>query len=164
MQLIDGDSEILRNPLPYIEELDMEELTDLADYMYALVEMKGGAGLSANQIGLDRRMFVINYKDYKQTFINPKIEWLSDEFIMLEEGCLTYPGIFMNVKRPTGCRLSYTDYEGKYHERSLFTGLSNRIILHEYDHMEGQFFYDHLSNVQKQRFWKKVKKSEKKVA
>lgn len=164
MKLIDPSSPILNRPLEDSTWINITEMQGLADQMYAFVSSSGGAGLSANQVGIDERVFVINYKDYKQTFINPKITWLSDELRMLEEGCLSYPGVFINVKRPTGCRMTYTDYNGELQQDALFTGLSARIILHEYDHMEGKFFYDHLSNVQKQRFWKKVEKNRKKVA
>jgi peptide deformylase len=78
---------------------------------------------------------------------------------LLEEGCLTYPDLFMNVKRPDAIRMTFIDYEGTKQEEQLFMGVTNRIIQHEYDHMEGKFFWSHLSKVQLDRWNKKLKKS-----
>lgn len=160
MNLADYNNPLLTSPLGFIEnpEKDLEGLSELAKSMYQLVTQFGGAGLSANQIGVNKRMFVVKYKDYEQAFINPKITWFSDKPLVLEEGCLTFPGVFIGVKRPDACRISYIDIEGNYHEEMLFTGISNRIIQHEYDHMEGKFYYDHISKLQMDRLKKKMKK------
>ena len=123
------------------------------------IDKNGGAGLAANQVGIDKRMFVVKYEDYKQAFINPQITWYSDRKLLLEEGCLTYPDLFMNVKRPDAIRMTFIDYEGNKQEEQLFMGVTNRIIQHEYDHMEGKFFWSHLSKVQLDRWNKKLKKS-----
>ena len=158
MNLVESTHPLLNSPLNDIENIDISELQKLADEMYGFVETKGGAGLSANQVGIDKRMFVVKYQDYQQTFINPRIMWESDRKLMLEEGCLTFPGLFMNVKRPDAIRMTYIDYDGKKQEEQIFMGITNRIIQHEYDHMEGKFFYDNLSNLQRDRWTKKLKK------
>ena len=158
MNLVESTHPLLNSPLRDIENINIDELQKLANEMYAFVDQQGGAGLSANQVGIDKRMFVVKWKEYQQTFINPKITWESDRKLMLEEGCLTFPNIFMNVKRPDAIRLTYIDYDGKKQEEQLFMGITNRIILHEYDHMEGRFFYDHLSKLQSDRWKKKLRK------
>ena len=160
MNLAEHNNPLLTSPLEFIEDLNenFEGLQELAKQMYALTEQFGGAGLSANQIGINKRMFVLKYREYEQTFINPKITWFSDKNIVLEEGCLTFPGVFIGVKRPDACRISYTDFDGNKQEEKLFTGISNRIIQHEYDHMEGRFYYDHISKLQMNRLKKKMKK------
>jgi peptide deformylase len=160
MNLADYNNPLLTTPLEFIEEpeKDIEGLKELSKQMYQLVAQFGGAGLSANQIGINKRMFVVKYGDYEQTFINPKITWFSDQKIVLEEGCLTFPGVFIGVKRPDACRVTFMDSDGNHHEEMLFTGISNRIIQHEYDHMEGKFYYDHISKMQMNRLKKKMKK------
>ena len=158
MNLVDHKHPLLNKRLPEIENPNMDELRDLADQMYEFVDTKGGAGLSANQVGIDKRMFVVKWKEYKQTFINPVITWESDRKIVLEEGCLTFPGVFIGVKRPDGCRVTYIDYDGNKQEDQLFMGITNRIIYHEFDHMEGKFYYDHLSRMQMDRWKRKMTK------
>jgi peptide deformylase len=160
MNLADYNNPLLTSPLEFIEnpKENLEGLREMSKQMYALVKQFGGAGLSANQIGINKRMFVVKYGDYEQTFINPKITWFSDQNIVLEEGCLTFPGVFIGVKRPDACRVTFIDADGNEHEEMLFTGISNRIIQHEYDHMEGKFYYDHISKMQMNRLKKKMKK------
>lgn len=160
MNLAEYNNPLLTSPLEFIEtsSKDLEGLKELSKQMYQLVAQFGGAGLSANQIGINKRMFVVKYREYEQTFINPKITWFSDKNIVLEEGCLTFPGVFIGVKRPDACRVTFMDANGDEHEEMLFTGISNRIIQHEYDHMEGKFYYDHISKLQMGRLKKKMKK------
>jgi len=158
MKLVDSNHPLLNKRVDDIKEPDMTELKALADEMYAFVEKGGGAGLSATQVGIEKRMFVVKWKEHQQTFINPQLTWESDRKIVLEEGCLTFPGVFIGVKRPDACRLTYIDYDGTLQEEKLFMGVTNRIILHEYDHMEGKFYYDHLSKLQRDRWKRKMRK------
>ena len=158
MKLVNHTDPLLNSKLPLIPEWTILDLQEIADQLYETCEKMGGAGLSANQVGIDKRMFVVKWQGWQQTFINPEITWTSDKNIVLEEGCLTFPGVFIGVKRPDACRLSYIDYDGKPQEEQLFTGITNRIILHEYDHMEGKFYYDHLSKLQKRRWSVKMQK------
>ena len=98
-----------------------------------------GVGLSANQIGMDTRAFVmirdIEYNDIIVCF-NPKIIKKYDECVDFEEGCLSYPDQFINVKRPDKIDVMYEDEEGKEHKIKL-EGFSSRVFQHEYDHLEG---------------------------
>ena len=158
MELVNYKHPLLNKKLDPIENPNMDELRDTADQLYAFVDEKGGAGVSANQVGIDKRMFVVKWKEHQQTFINPQLTWESDRKIVLEEGCLTFPGVFIGVKRPDACRLTYIDYDGTLQEEKLFMGVTNRIILHEYDHMEGKFYYDHLSKLQRDRCKRKMRK------
>lgn len=158
MNLVAANDPILRKKMDVVENYDVAEMQKLIDDMYAFVEANGGAGVSASQLGIEKRVFVVAYGDYKHAFINPEITWESNESIMLEEGCLSYPGVFANVKRPVATNVTYTDYDNVTHKDARFTGITNRIILHEYDHMEGKLFYDHLSRLQMDRFASRVKK------
>jgi peptide deformylase len=158
MQLVDHKHPLLNKKLDEIEDVNIEDLRSIIDSMYSFVDQQGGAGLSANQVGIDKRIFIVKWGEYKQTFINPIITWTSEKNILLEEGCLTFPGVFIGVKRPDAIRMTYIDDNGEKQEEQLFTGITNRIILHEYDHMEGMFYYDHLSKLQKDRLKAKVSK------
>lgn len=159
MKIVNNKNPLLNKPLAFMENLDLLELQDIADQLFSFIDKNGGAGLAASQVGIDKRMFVVKYNDYQQTFINPKIVWESERNLSLEEGCLTYPDLFMEVKRPDATRLNFIDYNGDKIEEKLFMGITNRVIQHEYDHMEGKFFWDHLSKVQLDRWKKKIKKA-----
>ena len=98
-----------------------------------------GVGLSANQIGIPERAFVmirdIEYNEILVCF-NPRIIKTYSERVEMEEGCLSYPGIFLKITRPKKIIVKYEDVDKKIHKLKL-DGLSARIFLHEYDHMEG---------------------------
>lgn len=145
--LIDKDSPILLSELPEItvEELKKTHdltLEDLHANLTQTMAAYGGIGLSANQAGLPVRAFVM-YTDLNEKkvtlYLNPKITWESDETSMFSEGCLTYPYLFLNIKRPNLIKFTYTNIDGEQSEGS-FSGLSARIFQHEYDHMEGKNF------------------------
>lgn len=104
---------------------------DLAETMLA----NNGIGLSANQIGLPYRAFAIKSEQIIVCF-NPKIVDYSEETIYLEEGCLSYPNLFIKVKRPQKIKIRYTEPNGNVVTK-IFSGLTARVVLHEYDHMEG---------------------------
>ena len=98
-----------------------------------------GVGLAANQIGMDTRAFAmirdIEYNDIIVCF-NPVILKKYDECVDFEEGCLSYPDEFINVKRPDKIDVMYEDEEGKEHKIKL-EGFPSRVFQHEYDHLEG---------------------------
>ena len=98
-----------------------------------------GVGLSANQIGMDVRVFAmirdIEYNDIIVCF-NPRIVKSYAEEVEMEEGCLSFPDTFINVHRPNKITVKYEDEEGKDHKVTL-QGLPSRIFQHEFDHLEG---------------------------
>ncbi|QNL22118.1 peptide deformylase [Hyphobacterium sp. CCMP332] len=135
------------------DELDVKEL--VAD-MYETMYQAKGVGLAGPQIGKNLRIFVIDGEPmeedelmgFKQAFINPEIE---DEFgddWTFEEGCLSIPNIRENVDRPERLKIKYYDEDWNFHEEE-YEGLKARIIQHEYDHIEGILFTDHLSGFKK---------------
>ena len=123
-----------------------------------------GIGLSANQIGIMERVFVM-YSDVKKretiTCFNPKIVTQSDTKILMDEGCLTYPGLWLKVKRPDGIEVEYEDKNGEIQNQAMF-GLECRIFLHEYDHMEGTNFTQKVSKIKLNRALKRRSKMVKK--
>jgi len=97
-----------------------------------------GIGLSANQCGLPYRVFVL-WSNPTKVMFNPVIADVSTEHIMLEEGCLTYPNLFIKIKRPKLIRVRYMDSFGEAHT-DKFVGMSARCVQHEMDHLDGVNF------------------------
>lgn len=130
-------------------------LSDMWDTMYA----SDGVGLAAPQIGRNDRIVVIDADPVKEAFpecegrkltlINPEIEVLEGEKISRAEGCLSLPGLSENVERVENIRLRWVDEKFQPHDE-VFTGFLARIIQHEYDHLEGKVYIDHISPIRKQ--------------
>ena len=142
------------------EKCDREKVRqDLIDSM----EHYQGIGLSANQIGIMERVFIM-YEDINNrnilTCFNPKILEISKEEVLIDEGCLTYPGIWLKLKRPIAIKVEFEDEKGKKHEQEM-TGLPSRIFQHEHDHMEGTDFTRLASPLKLQLAIKKLKKKYK---
>ena len=144
------------------EEIDKDypELEQLIKDMYETLERSEGIGLAAPQVGLPIRLVVINldvisddlpeYKGYIKTFINPFIEEYDEtETDVMEEGCLSLPGIHEKVKRPTRIRVTYQDEQFQEHDEWV-TGYLARVMQHEFDHLDGVVFTDHLQGLRRQ--------------
>ena len=134
---------------------------DLIDSM----EHYQGVGLSANQIGIMERVFIM-YEDVTVrkilTCFNPKILETSKEQILMDEGCLTYPGVWLKVKRPIAVLFEYEDEKGEKHQKE-FQGPPSRIFQHEYDHMEGTDFTKRVSRLKIDRAMTKLNKTVKRL-
>lgn len=116
-----------------------------------------GVGLAANQVGLNYRLFVMGSQGVGYAFFNPEILEVTG-MTSFEEGCLTFPGLFLPVKRPETVKIKYWDMNGVEKEQT-FTGLSARIVLHEYDHLEGVLMTSKVSPLILERQKRKVKKN-----
>ena len=129
------------NPLlkQVMEEFDFSnpptDPLELVSIMAQVMIDNGGIGLAANQIGLPYRAFVL-YADELIPVFNPKIVDFSEEMIILEEGCLSYPGLFVKIKRPRQIRARYTEPNGVVVTKT-FTGMTARAFQHECDHLNG---------------------------
>ena len=135
--LIPSDDSLLHNKIKKCSyNLDRSKL------VYTLHENMfhyNGVGLSANQLGIDERVFVmISNMEAQETItcFNPKIIKESKEIVTMEEGCLSYPELFLDIPRPSSVIVKYED-EGKKIHKERLTGFIARIFQHEYDHMEG---------------------------
>mgnify|MGYP001197253446 FL=1 len=139
---------------------------DVAENLIDTMRLENGVGLAANQVGLLERVFVM-YSDIKEKKIiacfNPHIIEYATEEIVMDEGCLSYPGLWLKIKRPVWIRATWEDQNGVKDEYKL-AGLEARIFQHEMDHMEGLNFTDLVSNLKlsmaKKRVQKQLKKSE----
>ncbi|MBQ0136560.1 MAG: peptide deformylase [Paludibacteraceae bacterium] len=136
-------------------EMDVHQL--IADMQETLTQAEG-CGLAAPQVGLSKRLFIVDgselgedypdCKDFKQAFINPEIIEESEETSTYSEGCLSLPGISENVIRPKTITIRYQDADFQWHE-DTYTDFKARIVLHEYDHLEGHVFTDRISPIRK---------------
>jgi len=135
-------------------------INDMLDTMYAAP----GIGLAAIQIGVPKRIIVIDVSKEEEKkplyFINPKITFKSDGNSTYEEGCLSVPGQFAEIDRPDQCHINYLDYNGKEQELKA-KGLLATCIQHEMDHLEGILFIDYLSKLKKSFIVKKLSKQKK---
>ena len=123
-----------------------------------------GLVLSANQVGLMERVFVMytNFEKREATAcFNPKITYYGEQEVFMDEGCLSYPGLWLKVKRPDGIEVQYEDKSGEIQHQAMF-GLECRIFLHEYDHMEGTDFTKKVSKIKLDRAKKRQSKMLKK--
>lgn len=162
-KLISVTDSILKEPLaPCSDNLDRKVLqAKLNDAM----EHYQGIGLSANQIGIMERAFIM-YSDVKKkemiTCFDPMITEYHLDKIVMDEGCLTWPGLWLKVERSEGIRCIYYDVDGELVQVEMH-GLESRIFQHEYDHMEGTNFTKLVSslklNIAKRRATKMKKKS-----
>lgn len=134
-------------------------LKELVADMYETMDHADGVGLAAPQIGLPIRVVVIDldvlsdsmpeYKDFRRTYINAHIIETGEEMVSMEEGCLSLPGIHENVKRPTRIHVRYMDEDFNEHDEWV-EGYLARVMQHEFDHLEGKMFIDHLSPLRRQ--------------
>jgi peptide deformylase len=122
----------------------------------------GGIGLSANQCGVQARIFVMGTDDFQMTCINPKIVATSQDTVREDEGCLSYPGMYLKVDRPSWIDVEYTDELGQLHQERL-SGVTARCFLHELDHMNGVRFVDHVGPVAIRMAKKRVEKMMRQV-
>ena len=134
--LIPANSPILKQVMepfdfsnPPVNPLDL--VTDLAETMLA----NDGIGLSANQVGLPYRVFVMLGQELIPCF-NPRIVDRSEETIMLEEGCLSYPDLFVKIKRARRIKVRYAEPNGNI-VTQIFDGMTARVFQHEMDHLDG---------------------------
>ena len=161
---------ILTEPDPFLRQKssEVEQVTDetrkLMDDMLDTMYDAPGIGLAAIQIGVPKRVIVIDLsRDEKKNplyFVNPKIIKKSDTDSTYEEGCLSVPGQFAEVDRPDKCHISFLDYNGKKQEIKA-EGLLATCIQHEMDHLEGILFIDYLSKLKKNLIVKKLSKQKK---
>ena len=146
----------------------------LAKHLLENMELHGGVGLTASQIGINARVFAFKENTGSSLIdvvaFNPKINSYSEETALEAEGCLSYPGLFVKVKRPKSLHVSYTTATGELIDTVLgeFTA---RVFGHEYDHCEGVDFRERASNLhlrqgmQKRKYWlRKMKQANKKMA
>ena len=148
-----------------LKDEGFKDRKELSEAMFDTMKKYGGIGLSANQVGLPFNMFVLGdhpeiEKGLKMTCFNPMIISASADQVMMKEGCLTFPFVFLNISRPRKVTVKYEDENGDLKEGHL-DGMFSRIFQHEYDHMLGKTFVDGISKMKLDMAYKKAEKQMK---
>jgi peptide deformylase len=122
----------------------------------------GGIGLSANQCGVFERVFIIGTDTYELVCINPQIIRASEDLLKTDEGCLSYPGLYLKIDRPSWLEVMFVNEQGIIQNMRL-DGLTARCFAHELDHMNGKRFVEYVGKVALQTARRKQEKIMKKV-
>ena len=160
--VIYGDP-VLREVSRKVDEIN-QEIKDLVSDLADTLKKANGLGLSAVQIGVLKRVFVVDLSavdinESLRVFINPEIIE-SSQAVTFEEGCLSFPGIYQKIERPAKVKVRAMDLTGETFELEA-EGLAARAILHEYDHLEGKLFIDYLSPLTKSMLRGRLRKLSK---
>lgn len=132
---------------------------ELALGLIKAMDDNNGYGLSANQLGLPYRVFVMRGNPPFVCF-NPRIAMFGEEENVLEEGCLTFPNLIVKVKRPKHVRVRFSTPSGVMTTKQ-FTGMTARVFQHELDHLDGILFYEKANRYHREQAFKKMKKLNK---
>ena len=159
---LSGILEIKKYPDPVLKKISEpvkvfdESLAEFVKVLFASMRVHDGVGLAAPQVGVLKKIAVVEYEGKSYVLINPKV--IDQKGIQEgEEGCLSFPGIYANVVRPQWVRIESKDLNG---ETVTFEGegFTARAFLHEMDHLSGKLFIDYLSNLKRNAIKKKVSK------
>ncbi len=150
-----GDK-ILREKTKDFEMIDGNTIKLIQD-MFETMRTADGIGLAANQVGIDKSIFIIDLSPVEgfeklkpMVFINPKIITRSDELVKLEEGCLSIPNLRASVERPEALKIQYLDTDEKLQELDA-DGYLARVIQHEFDHLIGKVYTDRVDPITKKK-------------
>ncbi len=136
-------AEVLRTPAVPIEKFD-EELTTTIEQMFTTMVRGRGIGLAGPQVGISKRFFIVQLEgDKPRVFINPELIATSAELSEYEEGCLSIPGAYANLDRPSSIKIQAWNERGRPFTLEA-AGLLARVIQHELDHLSGILFTDKL--------------------
>lgn len=150
MNIIKFPDPILREQMPAFDfenpPMDPKTLEkEMLEFMYA----RDGIGLAANQVGVRARVFVMGHKDNPEAgmaFFNPIIVANTEKVEDLEEGCLSFPGVYVKIKRPSAIKARWQNSSGEW-EEGEFDGYNCKCFLHEFDHLEGITYQDRVSTL-----------------
>lgn len=169
LPILEAPDPRLRTISSPVETID-DDLQRLIDDMFETMYDAPGIGLAAIQVGVPKRVLVIDLQEPESdeegappvrrpmVFINPEILRESEDITLYNEGCLSVPDQFAEVERPASIRASWMDREGRIHEEQL-DGLLAICLQHEMDHLQGVLFIDHLSRMKRDMLLKKLSKA-----
>ena len=164
---------IITTPNPILKKISEEvptvddSIRKIFDDMLKSMRHANGAGLAAVQVGILKRMLIVDIAENHDDpspgpifMVNPKITKFSEEHIIYEEGCLSFPGGMSEISRPLNVTVEYLDYNGDFQTLSASKWLA-RAIEHEIDHLNGIVMTDYMSKLKEQMFLKKIEKRKK---
>ena len=157
MEILRLGNELLHQKAQPVKQIGPEQQKIAADLLKALHDGKG-IGLAGPQIGIMERIFVIHIEGgAPHVFINPSIIETSQELAKYEEGCLSIPGFYADIVRPVKIKVQAWNEAGRPFTLEV-SGLPARVILHEYDHLDGILFIDRLPEEKKKRYMAKLER------
>jgi peptide deformylase len=157
MEILVLGNELLRGKAEPVKHID-DAIRAAAGEMIEALHAGKGVGLAGPQVGLMKRIFVIHVEgDVPRVFINPSITATSTELVKYEEGCLSIPGLWADVVRPRSVQIQAWNEAGRPFTMEV-DGILARVILHEYDHLEGVLFIDRIPVHKRERILAKMKK------
>jgi peptide deformylase len=163
MEVLTLENELLREKAKPVKKFD-GHTADLAREMAAILQNESGIGLAGPQVGVFERFFITLVPNDKiRVFVNPSIIETSIETSKYEEGCLSIPGVFEDVVRPSRVKVQAWDESGKVFNLEC-GGVLARCVQHEYDHLEGVLFIDKLSEFKRTRLLDKYEKVKKQLS
>lgn len=140
MELILEGNKILHKRAKRVDKID-DKIRNIAASMIGVMNSNNGIGISGPQCGILKRIIVILMNQEPRVMINPEIISQSEDLCEDKEGCLSFPGIFLNILRPSSIKVKYRSLSGHPHLET-YEGLTARIIQHEIDHLSGIVFLD----------------------
>lgn len=146
MQLISEYSDVLHAPTRDIELDEIPGLTQTISDMLETMKLNNGVGLAAPQVGLGINLFVMEWEGHSRVCINPVIAHASEELAIAEEGCLSFPNLRLQIKRPVSIHAAWYDQTGQP-QSAVLNDTEARIFLHEWDHCRGICFTDRVGPV-----------------
>lgn len=164
LKLVDEYDPILNEPTIPVDFESMQG-RDVAYHAMSIAETLGelqGLGLSANQVGIKHRMCAINMGEQIWILINPTVTWSSTETSEFKEGCLSFPGLYLALKRPKSIKVKFQAINGQVLEQQ-FDGLTATVIQHEIDHLDGICYTSKISPIKLDIAKRKVKSNLKKL-
>ncbi len=157
---------VISTPVAVVDDALRTLIADMFETMYAAP----GIGLAAVQVGVPKRVLVIDLQEEEdedgkpildpRVFINPEIVDPAEEWAMYNEGCLSVPDQYAEVERPASCRARWMDVDGIQHDERI-EGMLATCLQHEMDHLEGVLFIDHLSRLKRDMILRKLAKLKK---
>ncbi len=155
MEVLRFPNPVLRKKCDKVEKVD-DEIRKIAADMAETMYVENGIGLAAPQVGITKQIIVIDVDDELLTFINPELT-VSGEKEKMEEGCLCFPKVTVDIERLTGARIEALNLKGEKISMDA-EGLLARAFQHEVDHLNGMLIIDHLSKVKRDLVVKKFRK------
>lgn len=166
VEVPDARLRAVSQPVAAVDDSVRQLVSDMIETMYAAQ----GIGLAAIQVGVDRRVLVIDLQEREDeegkpvrsphAYINPEVLDASEELSVYNEGCLSIPEQYAEVARPARCRVRWLDEAGERHEAEM-DGLLATCMQHEIDHLNGVLFIDHISRLKRSMLLKKLDKQRK---
>ncbi len=165
---------VLKTVADPVDRVD-DDVRTLMDDMLETMYDAPGIGLAAPQVGVLKRIFVMDCAKREATedepevppnpifLANPEIIWSSEELSEYEEGCLSIPEVYANVTRPADVKVRFLDRDGKEQEMHC-SGIMATCVQHEIDHLDGILFIDHISRLKRERITRKFTKAKRMAA